>query len=121
MWWKIYFWILLALTLIGSIILAKDISNFNLGDWLGIISNILILLAVYSLTFKKTVFSKKWWKVILWIMLLNMIVELEPTGILKKSLNFLQPQVLQVSTSEVIFQFIVAIPAFYAMYKLGYK
>ncbi len=109
------------MTILGSFVLAKDISNFNLGDWLGVTSNIVLILAVYSLVFKKQILSTKWWKVIFWIMIVNLVIEFEPSGILNRVLSFMQGNVTKASTGEMIFQFIVAIPAFYATYKLSYK
>lgn len=121
MQWKIYFWILLISSIIGTLIVAKDIINFNLGDWLGMASNIILILAVYSLVFKKQILSPQVWKVILWIMVGTVVVELEPTGTLKKILSFLEPNILRATTEEMIVQIIIALPALYAVYKLGYK
>lgn len=121
MWLKVYFWILLVLSVLGLFSLVANINAFSLGDWLGIAINLILILAVYSVVYKKEVFSKQVWKIIAWIMVVNAIIELDPTGTCDRIFTFIAPKITSTSYTGTIVQFILASPALYSLYKLSFK
>lgn len=120
--WKIYFWIIAILTIIGTIAFLTLISKASLGDWISTINNLIIIFGLYVFVFNKKKFTTGGWKKLFlinlvlfalisidyWLFSENLIGQILPS--FKSNLGFNQ--------SDVIFGTIITLPALYANFKL---
>lgn len=126
MWWKVYFWINLILTIIGLVSTFGLLSSqsLKLGDWLILLLSIVTLIALYSYAFNKQTFSSNLWKTYFWVAVILILISIiSPYTPLKDVLssflsnNFYEPKY----AISQIFGIIVQLPAYYVVYQLGYK
>ncbi|MBI2330553.1 hypothetical protein HYU94_04120 [Candidatus Daviesbacteria bacterium] len=129
MWWKIYFWVLLILTIIGFIVSVPLLTSLTFADWRGVAESVLIVIGAYAYVFKKEVFRSQVWKILFWYLIIFWSLDLLYHLFLGQSLDFLQ--VLFKNSSEVsgsiggdfgvLASIILGLPALYAIYKLAYR
>lgn len=129
MWWKIYFWVLLILTIIGFISIGHFLTSLTFADWRGVAESVLIVIGAYAYVFKKEVFRSQVWKILFWYLIIFWSLDLLYHLFLGQSLDFLQ--VLFKNSSEVsgaiggdfgvLASIIFGLPALYAIYKLAYR
>ena len=124
MWWKIYFWIYLIISVI-SVFALLEYAPFGLADILGLLLNIVVLLAIYAYVFKKNVLQAGHWKILFWIVIFFFVEEMLELFVLPKDfvanlIPFLKSNV-PLSTGERLFSWLVSLPGVYAIYKLGQK
>ncbi|MBI2595406.1 hypothetical protein HYW46_01570 [Candidatus Daviesbacteria bacterium] len=129
MWWKIYFWALLILTMVAFIGSVPPLTSLTFADWRGVAESILIVIGAYAYVIKKEVFRSQIWKILFWYLTIFWSLDLLYHLFLGQSLDFLQ--VLFKNSSEVsnstsgdfgvLASIILGLPALYAIYKLGYK
>lgn len=121
MWWKIYFWILLALSVIGSVGALDKISFFNLAEWRGIIENILVIIGVYSFVFKKNIIASKHWSLIFWYLVIAWSLDvIHSFGISFGQLDIIfKMTVIDGGFLTVVSSILLTIPGLYAIYKLS--
>ncbi len=129
MWWKIYFWIILILTVIGFIGSVPLLTSLTFADWRGVAESVLIVIGAYAYVFKKEVFRNQVWKILFWYLIIFWSLDLLYHLFLGQSLDFLQ--VLFKNSSEVtssiggdfgvLASVVLGLPAVYAIYKLAYR
>lgn len=128
MWWKIYFWLIAAITTIGVIALffgfeGITISSLSIGDWISVVFEISLLVGTYTYTFKKKIWSAQAWKAIFWIYIVLLVLSLIDIfiagGKIEEALPFLKSSISR-STDDVLWGMIYVLPALYAIYKLGH-
>lgn len=74
MWWKIYFWLTLALAVVGSLgvfLIPSEVTSVIILEFLIFY---LALVGLYSFVFSKHIFSSKFWKFFFWFYLFLDIV-----------------------------------------------
>lgn len=124
MWWKIYFWIYIVISVIGVIGLTQLISNFAFGDWIGFAQSILLVIGLYSYLFNKKVFSKKVWMIIYWVTVISWVQTLLDvfvlSGMIENLLPFLKMNT-PITTTDAVISIAISIPALLAIYRLGSK
>ncbi|MBI4136497.1 hypothetical protein HY469_00385 [Candidatus Roizmanbacteria bacterium] len=123
---KIYFWIILILSILGIPLVLVHSSAFTLNDWRGLAESILIIIAPFSYAFGKRLFDSQIWKVLFWYTVvfwsLDALYVFIP-DINLDGLNRLFVSGLPESISNsfgVILSIVFGLPALYAMYKLAY-
>lgn len=124
MWWKIYFWVLLILSLIGIIFVYGTVDTWNSGDWTDIIVSIIQLIGLYAFVYKKQVFAQIFWRIFFVITIISAgFYLIYFYSALKETLVL--PEILQsrayTSGQDVLIGLILAAPLIYALYQLGYK
>ena len=119
MWWKIYFWALLVISLIGSLAIFQ---YFPLGvyDFFGVLFSLLILLVAYAKAYKPNVLQKSHWKVVFFILIFLFVEELIELFILPNNLisNLLGSNI-PLDFGERLIAWIIGLPTIYASYKLS--
>lgn len=122
-WWKIYFWAFLVLSIIGSFALFQYLP-FGLVDVLAILLNIILLLTLYSYILEKKVLSVNNWKILLWVMVVLLIEELVELFIFPDLLSKVFPLLdsnIPSTTENRLLGVLISLPAIYAAYKLSLK
>ncbi|RJP45765.1 MAG: hypothetical protein C4584_02800 [Armatimonadetes bacterium] len=124
MWWKIYFWILLILSVVGLFGLLSG-PRFAFADIVGFIFNIVVLVGLYAYIYKKNIWHPLIWKVAFWIWVVfsvEMFLELYilSEDFINKYL-FVFKSNLSYSEFEVLLSWLLAAPAIYVLYILSKK
>jgi len=126
MWWKIYFWIYLAILAFGIVGIVSQISKLSLGDWVSTINNVVLLFGSYVYIFNKQNFFS--WKNIFLVNLIlfaifmvdyflfseNLLGSILPS--LKSNLGLGQGEII-----FAVFAVIASLPTIYANFKLVTK
>lgn len=121
MWWKIYFWILLILSIIGFVGTLSKISSFTLADWRGAIESIIVVMGVYSFVFQKNIIASKNWLLIFWYLVIawsldivhSLGINFGPLDLLFK-ITIVDGGFLMAASSILL-----AAPGLYTIYKLS--
>ncbi len=120
--WKIYLWIYGIISVVGFFLSLPLLATFNFSSYMGIVENILFLIATYAYVYNKKVFTPLVWKVILILSLLSTILQIialfVPSGSIL--LKFMEQNVSN-DIGSIIFTIIFTIPSLIAAYRLGWK
>jgi len=124
MWWKIYFWIYLILSVVGIFALLQH-TPLGLVDILGLLLSIVLLLAIYAYAFKKNILQVSYWKILFWIVIFLFVEEMLELFVLPKDfisnlIPFLKNNV-PLNAGERLFSSLFSLPNVYVIYKLGQK
>lgn len=129
MWWKTYFWINLVAFFSTQILILSKTSDPKIGDLVSLIVYGLVILGLYSYSFKKRVFPNIFWSRFFWFYLVYIVIlqiyPYSPLDNLLKYTNIFTPLSDQYKTSLIanLMVYILAspiiFPGFYALYKLG--
>ena len=121
LWWKIYFGIYALLTVVGTIALLASLGRFTWVDYISIVCNYLLVIGLYSYTFKKRIFTPDTWRYLFIInvlfYLLSLIQMYGPTPI-ASMINSYLPSSIEADPSTQIFVLLFTIPSLYAIYSL---
>lgn len=129
--WKIFFWfwsiVLLSIFVLGEL---ENILKWTFIDWMGWISALIMQIGIYSYAFKKTTFSRKFWRIFLWINIIWWIADTiyyyTPLNKMFPLPNFLisyapvdrsDPSYLGITFITLVF---LSLPALYINYRLAY-
>jgi len=124
--WKIYFWILVVLTGIGTIYLLVTTPTLTPRDILQLSGEILALIGLYSFVFNKETFQQLFWKYYFWIWIVadTILAFFYRFTALRDNPTM---QLLYKSSYDDASNFIgwligiiLYIPLIYAIYRLGY-
>lgn len=124
MFWKIYTWIIITLSIIGLGIVLLKVNTWNLADLIEFIGTIITVIGLYAYVYKKQFFTPKFWQFAFYISLITIIVSFTYEF---TSLNsFLPlPEFLQSHTitnkAELVISTILSIPVYIAFYRLSIK
>ena len=113
MLWKIYFWILATIASINVLSLFIQILEGQVSGILLILTTVVYVLAVYSYTFNKNIFSKRTWKRWLVIVVAFNAIRWSALGNLDNSLDIF-------AITVIIMAIIFPLPAWYCIYRLGF-
>lgn len=123
MWWKVYFWTILVLAIMGTLFGYGTKTMWTLGDWLDIGVSVLSLCGLYSFVYKKKMFEQKVWLYIFWVStvmlafyLVYFFTPLHQTLMIPefiKSSSYTSGQL-------VLVDLIISAPTIYALYFLAY-
>lgn len=121
---KVYFWIYLALIVLGLFSLI-GYAPLTITDLISTILNIFILLAIYAYVFKKNLFARIYWQIIFWITSISFSLTLLeiyilPEGYLDKVFPFLKTSI-PITGGAALFSILLSLPAVYCLYKLSYS
>src|SRR3989338_5520123 len=83
LWWKIYFWVYLIFG-VFSLPVYLNYSPLGLFEIIGLLSGIVLLLAIYAYVFKKKVLETSHWRIILWIVVFLFVEEMIELFVLPK-------------------------------------
>lgn len=122
MLWKLYFWIFTILSIIGLFALLPN-APFGIVDFIGLVLNFVLILAMYAYVYQKTFLSKKQWKIIFWLMIFFLVEELAELYFLPKDFvanlfPFLK-STITFNPGERLFSWLISLPGVYAAYKLS--
>ncbi len=121
MFWKIYTWIYVVLTAIGTLMVIPTVGSWNLASWEGMIESILLAVGVFVFVYKKPLFNKAVWKTIFIAILLVWIIQIFAYSTNIQFLSFLKVNIIEHGIGFALFSMIIAIPALEAIYKLGFQ
>lgn len=123
--WKVYFWLYLTVSVIGAFGLLQYVP-LSLGDFLGLLLAIILIIAAFAYTFKqKRSLKTKQWRWLFWIVLFFLIEELLeiyvfPKDVITTYLSFLKTSA-PLTDNDRLFGWLISAPAFYSLYKLSFK
>lgn len=122
MLWKIYFWINLVLSLLGTVLILLE-SPPAFIDAVGLLWTGVTLIATYSYAYHKKILKPKYWKWAIWFLVFLVVESLIeifalPPGFLEKTFPILRSN-LQVNTGSALFGLVFMLPTYYATYKLS--
>lgn len=133
MWFKIYFWVLIFLSVLAVMQDFGKVTYFYFIDWVDLVIAIISFIGLYAYVFKKNIFTLAFWKIFFWIFTISYLFEfiytftpLEeafPLPALFKS-AFTRDMVEQQGVTleqALMFGIIITIPQFYALFKLAYS
>lgn len=124
MWWKIYFWVYLIISIAGIFALLQ-LSPLSIADILGLLLSILLLLAIHTYVFKKNILQAGHWKILFWIVIFLFVEEMLELFVLPKdfvaNLIPILKSNIPLSAGERLFSWVFSLPGVYAIYKLGQK
>ena len=124
MLWKIYFWVILFLSIIGIVFGYGRLDVWSAGVWFEIITSILALVAIYAYSYGKEVLSPKFWIVFFWITIaswvFSLLYQFTPLHDVITVPTWLESGAVT-DGSELLLGIILAAPMAYAIYKLGKK
>src|SRR3989344_5367551 len=114
MWWKIYFWIIFILTLIGMFALLQY-APFGFYDIFGTVINIFMVIATYSYVFKKKIVKKEHLKIIfastIFLFIIDMLeLYVLPTNFLRNTLPFLVTNI-EFDKSDILLAWVISLPS----------
>lgn len=120
MFWKIYAWIYISLTLLGTALLIPTYRSWNFASWEGVIEGILLASGVFIFVYKKDLLNREFWKYVFFIILVIWIADIifYTTGF--SYLRFFETSIPQ-SAWEVLLSIFISIPALVAVYRLGFS
>lgn len=119
MFWKIYFWAYLALSLVGA---YGYMNHFlTLADILGIFLTLLVGMGVYSVAFSRHFFSKQVWLMLFYFLLIILSLEVVYyiTGLEVVSPFLISRYILGIADWAITT--IILLPALIALWILGNK
>lgn len=122
MFWKIYFWFLLIIFIIGvvSLLSTGTMTLDTFADYEGLIESIALLLAAFGYAFRKKIFPADLWKLLFVVILVIWVFQtLIYSGALT-GMSFLEASG-GYTLNEVLITLIISVPAMVAMYRLGFK
>lgn len=126
--WKFYFWFYVVGTILTYFAFYgfTKVDSITFGDLLTLIISILGGIGLYSYVYRKKILPSKFWIVLFWLLVLDIVfgvlLSTTPLG------NIIQlPDFLKTSLPESkyfvseLFGFVITLPTYYAIYKLGQK
>jgi len=124
MWWKIYFWIIALLLIIGSFAILEFVP-LAFMDMVSLVLEFATLLGIFAYAYKKQVLDKRYWKTLFYINIaLTIIGLLElyalPKNFLSDMFPFLQTKI-PLDDGSILFATLLYGPAYYALYLLGFS
>lgn len=122
MWWKIYFWIITILILIG-VFWGELTVFYNAFDWIAIILGIPSLVGLFAFVYKKPISTGQIWKVIFWLTIVLDAYYLFYASTPVKDIVpiFLRPSVTSSNPIEALIGVVLELPILYALYQLAYN
>ncbi len=119
MWWKIYFWALLVLSLLGLPMLLQYFP-FGLYDYISIALNVVLILVMYAYLFRPKILKKKQWKLVFYVLVFVFLEELAELYLLPKHfVTNLLGSTIPLTELEVWVSLLLGLPTVYAVYKLS--
>lgn len=117
MFWKLYFWAYVILSLMGAYGYLNQL--LTMGDVIGIFATLFIGMGVYSHAYSKHFFSKQVWAIGFYFVVitfaLEMIFRITELDILS---NFIISKYI-INTADIAITSVLIIPAFIALYNLS--
>jgi len=125
MWWKIYFWVILVLTVVGMFGLLQN-APLAFIDVIDLVWSIFLLIGIYAYVYKKKIFSADAWKGIFYISILFLIISfldlyILPKGFMEDTLPFLKSNIPSDDSNSILFAWVLLLPAVYVVYQLGFN
>ena|SRR3989344_1944924 len=124
MWWKIYFWIFLILSIIGLIFFFGQLKTWSFADWFEVITSIIALIGVYAYVYKKKILSSQFWIIFFWIIIVNwlsgVVYAFTPLEEAFPLPDWLTSKTVT-NEMEMLLTILLSSPVAYAIYKLGQK
>src|SRR3989338_3212318 len=124
MFWKIYAWIYVVVTALGTLAIIPKVSSWDFALWEGTIEGLLLAIGVFVFAHKKQLFNEIAWKIIFIAILLFWVAAIISYATNAQSLDFLKANVDVLgehSLGMVLFTIIFSIPALLAIYKMGFR
>lgn len=126
MWWKVYFYILLILSVLVVVFVYGELSRWGIRGWLDHLLGVLTLLGLYSYAFKRAVLSNKFWQAFFLISIIEytfyLIYFFTPLQEGIQLPSFLQyNSELDLKGQDWLFGLIIYLPALYSIYQLGFN
>jgi len=123
-WWKIYFWVSLVLSAVGLVTVYGQARVWFFSDWVEIITSIIGLIGLFAFIYKKTIFSKLFWRVFFWMIVVswffNLIYVFTPLEEVWVLPTWFQSRSVG-SEAELLAGMLLSLPSNYAVYQLGQK
>ena len=121
MWWKIYFWFMLFLGVIGVLAYAamfpwSPMETFEVG------LSVVLLIGLYSYVYKKPLWNKSFWRITFWLYVAwTLFVFLDLYISLRSNISgmFVSRLSMDGDGAALVLGTVFSLPEFYAAYQLS--
>lgn len=122
MWWKLYFWILAILLIIG-LFAGELTASYNTFDWIGLILSVPSLVGLFAFVYKKPISSTQVWKIVFWLTIVFDAYYLFYSSTPVKDIVpvFLRPGATASNAIESLIGVVLELPILYALYQLAHN
>ena len=120
--WKIYFWFITIISIIGLAFGYGKLDYWNFAALLEVSSSIFAIIGLYSYVYRKHIFQTIVWRVLFLLSIISIVLSfLFSFTVLKNTTlpTWLISGVDQGGGVGLIFGTVLAIPLYYALYKLS--
>ncbi len=124
MWWKIYFWSVAILIVIGSFSILEYAPIAPI-DIISIILEDAMLVGIFAYVYKRHILDKQYWKIIFYVIMSFLVIGLLeiyalPKDFIANLFPFLKSNI-PLESEYALFGMILYIPAYYALYQLAFN
>jgi len=122
MWWKVYFWIMLVLSVIGLVFVYGSMQTWGLASLIEIVGSIILLLGLFAYVYKKKILKPSFWNIFFWLMVFNTVFAImwafTPIKTVLPEPSWFSSQVTTTGV-ELLLGIVLYIPNYYAIYCLS--
>jgi len=72
--WKIYYYIVLILTVLGLVLTYNNLAYFNIGGVIEILGSVFSLIGLHSYVYKKPIWTPKFWRLFFYFIVGNWLL-----------------------------------------------
>lgn len=131
LWWKIFFWIFLLLTISGTINIVNGVYSYNFGSYLALIFDYIALIAIFAYIYEKNICNKIIWSIFFWLYLVYLVLrtfEKLPPFLFPAEINQAESHLVwnkidpynpSLIVTGIIIVVLLVIPRFIAIYRLS--
>ena len=122
MWWKVYFWIILVMSVLGLVFAYGRMQTWSLASWIEIVGSIILLLGLYAYVYKKKILKPSFWNIFFWFLIFSTVFDImwafTPIKTVLPLPSWLSSEVIT-NGVEFLLGVAISIPNYYAIYRLS--
>ncbi|OGC56088.1 hypothetical protein A3H26_01555 [candidate division WWE3 bacterium RIFCSPLOWO2_12_FULL_36_10] len=122
MWWKVYFWIILVMSVLGLVFAYGRMQTWSLASWIEIVGSIILLLGLYAYVYKKKILKPSFWNIFFWFLIFSTVFDImwafTPIKTVLPLPSWLSSEVIT-NGVELLLGVAISIPNYYAIYRLS--
>jgi len=122
MWWKVYFWIILVMSVLGLVFGYGRMQTWPLASWIEIVGSIILLLGLYAYVYKKKILKPSFWNIFFWLMIFSTVFAImwafTPIKTVLPLPGWFSSKVITAGV-ELLLGVVISIPNYYAIYRLS--
>ena len=122
MWWKVYFWIILVMSVLGLVFGYGRMQTWPLASWIEIVGSIILLLGLYAYVYKKKILKPSFWNIFFWFLIFSTVFDImwafTPIKTVLPLPGWFSSKVITAGV-ELLLGVVISIPNYYAIYRLS--